>query len=423
MSKIIYILGGGTFNHVRNHLSIAAPAFGETARKLDTMFKEQLQEQGLTDEYSVKLVLTKMADHTSKLVTNADVSNYVDTLIADPNTKAIIFNVAMADFEGSIDGVPSGKHAERIQSRNSEVTMNLVPSDKVIGKIRKSRKDIFAVGFKTTCNQPREVQYLRGLKLMKENSLNLVLANDTGTYENMIVVPEESNYKAADRDGALKLLVKMTLSRMQDKFTRSEVVPGESVDWNGNLVPENLRKVVNHCIVEGAYKPFLGKTVGHFAVKVKDGVILTSKRKTNFNELDKIGLVKIESVGDDKVIAHGAKPSVGGQSQRIIFSEHPELDCIAHFHSPVREEFKHTVVPVREQWPHECGSHQCGKNTSDGLREVDLGGGDFLKVVYLDEHGPNIVFNRNTNADKIIDFIDKTFDLKAKTGGLVDYAM
>ena len=40
-------------------------------------------------------------------------------------------------------------------------------------------------------------------------------------------------------------------------------------------------------------------------------------------------------------------------------------------------------------------------------------------VVYLDEHGPNIVFNRNTNPEKIISFIDKTFDLKQKTGGLV----
>lgn len=423
MAKTIYVLGGGTFNHVRNHLSIAAPAFGETARKLQKIFNEQLQESGMSEKYDVKLVLTKMADHTSKLVTNKDVSDFVDTLIEDANTKCIVFNVAMADFEGSIDDVPSGKHAERLQSRNGDVVMQLTPGDKVIGKIRKSRKDIFAVGFKTTCNQPKEVQYLRGLKLMKENSLNLVLTNDTGTYENMIVVPEEANYKADGRDATLNLLVKMTLSRMQDKFTRSEVIPGESVDWNGGLVPENLRKVVNHCIDEGAYKPFLGKTVGHFAVKVSDGVILTSKRKTNFNELDKIGLVKIESVGDNRVIAHGAKPSVGGQSQRIIFSEHPELDCIAHFHSPVRDEFKYSVVPVREQWPHECGSHQCGKNTSDGLREVDLGDGDFLKVVYLDEHGPNIVFSRTTDPDKIISFIDKAFDLKAKTGGLVNYEM
>ena len=32
-----------------------------------------------------------------------------------------------------------------------------------------------------------------------------------------------------------------------------------------------------------------------------------------------------------------------GQSQRIIFKEHPELDCIVHFHCPVKEEYKKHV--------------------------------------------------------------------------------
>ena len=40
-------------------------------------------------------------------------------------------------------------------------------------------------------------------------------------------------------------------------------------------------------------------------------------------------------------------------------------------------------------------------------------------MVYLDEHGPNIVFNRKTNANKVINFIDAHFDLSAKTGGFV----
>jgi hypothetical protein len=34
------ILGGGTFQPVRNHLSLAAPAFGETARKLQTLIPD-----------------------------------------------------------------------------------------------------------------------------------------------------------------------------------------------------------------------------------------------------------------------------------------------------------------------------------------------------------------------------------------------
>ncbi len=297
--------------------------------------------------------------------------------------------------------------------------MELTPSDKIIGLIRKERKDIFVVGFKTTSNQSSDTQYIRGLELMKKNSLNLVLANDTVTRNNMIIAPEETRYcETNQRNDVLSYLCDMMLSRMSNHFTRSTVIPGDSVAWSSNEVPENLRQVVNHCIKNGAYKPFLGKTAGHFAVKVDDGVILTSIRRTNFNQLQEVGLVKVESKNKDEVIAHGFRPSVGGQSQRIIFSEHPDLDCIVHFHCPVKPEFKNTIVPVKEQWPNECGSHECGQNTSNGLREIQLNDGHKLSVVYLDEHGPNIVFNRNTPSEQVIGFIEKHFDLEQKTGGL-----
>ncbi len=111
-------------------------------------------------------------------------------------------------------------------------------------------------------------------------------------------------------------------------------------------------------------------------------------------------------------LSFGAKPSVGGQSQRIIFNEHKDAECIVHFHCPVKE--NNVGIPIREQRPYECGSHECGKNTSDGLKEFDG-----IKAVMLDEHGPNIVFNRNIPAEKVIQFIEHNFDLSQKTGGLV----
>lgn len=417
--KKIYIIGGGTFNYVRNHLAVSTPAFGETARKLKKLFEKELKTKNLQSEYEVELVLTKMADHKSKLVTNDDVESYLETLIENKDTKAIIFNVALADFNGKIGETESGKYAERLKTSQGNVVMELSPSDKMIGKIRKERKDIFAIGFKTTTNHSSKDQYIRGLELVKKNSLNLVLANDTVNRRNMIIAPEETKYfETTDRTKVLKFLTQMTVSRMQNKFTRSTIVEGSSIDWNGEDVPSNLRDVVNHCIKEGAYKPFLGKTAGHFAVKLNNDAILTSIRKTNFNDLEKVGLVKVESKNDDEVIAHGFRPSVGGQSQRIIFKEHPDLDCIVHFHCPVKKEFKDTVVPVKEQWPNECGSHQCGQNTSNGLEEIEIEGHK-LSVVYLDDHGPNIVFNRKVPAQTVINFIDKHFDLKEKTGGLV----
>ena len=72
--KKIHIIGGGTFSHVRNHMALAAPAFGGTARALYPLLAS-------TDR-QVQLHLTKMADHTSKLVTNDDVASLLEKLKA-----------------------------------------------------------------------------------------------------------------------------------------------------------------------------------------------------------------------------------------------------------------------------------------------------------------------------------------------------
>lgn len=384
--KTIYILSGTAFTYMDNHLALD----DKNAQQLEILFKEELKEKRLENQYQVKLLLLDIADCDNSSMTEEKISHYLDQLVAQNDTKAII--------------------------------LNSTTDNNFIGKIRKVRKDIFTVGFKTTINQIAEIQYMQSLELLKKNSLNLVIASDIITNNSMIIAPEETKYaQATDILQTLDYLVKMTVSRMQNHFTRSTVIEGQAVDWNSILVPENLRTVVNHCIEQGAYKPFLGKTAGHFAVKVNAGEILTSIRKTNFNDLEKVGLVKVESKNDTEVIAHGFRPSVGGQSQRIIFNDHPDLDCIVHFHCPVKEDFRDTVVPVKDQWPNECGSHECGKNTSNGLKEVDIGDGDRLKVVYLDDHGPNIVFNRNTPANKVISFINQHFDLSHKTGGLVQH--
>lgn len=418
--KSVEIIGGGTVYHVRNHLALCAPAYGSTARLLSDLCKEH------SDKLDVRLHLTKMADPLSntKLETNQDVEGLVDMWIQDPNVKIVFFNVALTDYEGSITeyGIvgydwgdlptKSGKYEERLKTSEGEQKMLLSPAPKLLSKIRKQRKDIFLVGFKTTCGATEDEQYLAGLNLLKKSSCNLVLANDTKTRVNMIITPEEARYHTStDREYVLKNLVEMAYLRSHLSFTRSTVVSGDPVSWNSSEVPESLRAVVDHCIKQGAYKPFNGATVGHFACKLSDTEFLTSRRKTNFNDLSKLGLVRVKTDGPDSVIAYGSKPSVGGISQKIIFRDNPDYDCIVHFHSPIRSK---SLVPKVSQREYECGSMECGRNTSNGLKRF----GDF-SAVYLDEHGPNIVFNSKINPQVIIDFINENFDLSSKTGGPV----
>lgn len=420
MTKKIHVIGGGTFAHVRNHLALAAPAFGTMAKRLTERLVLDLALEDM-DGYEVETHLTKMADTDSSLVTNDDVAALIDELVADPDTRVIVMNAALCDYDGSVleqEFLPaqqtlSGKYEARLKTSEGTRLMSLTPADKIIGRIRKERKDIFVVGFKTTTEAHPDEQYRAGLELLKKNSLNLVVANDTTLRNNMIIAPEETRYhETKDRHELTTGLSKMIIARMGNTFTRSTVIDGELESWEeSELIPDSLRTVVNHVVEKGAYKPVLGKTAGHFATRVDDKSVLTSVRKTNFNE--GLDLVRIDYDGLDKVTAHGAKPSVGGQSQRIIFDEHPDLDCIVHFHCPMREDAR-DAIPVAPQWQNECGSHQCGQNTSSNLR--DFAG---IKAVMLDGHGPNIVFPRDTAPERVIDFIEANFDLKAKTGGLV----
>ena len=406
MNKKIVVLGGGTFSHVRAHMALAAPAFGNTAKKIAELCEERFQNM------DVDLALTKMADPTSAVVTNEDVSKIIDLIIDDNTIKIVFFNIALCDFNGQIGDIESGKYAKRLETSAGDVVMNMTPSEKLISKIRQKRKDIFLVGFKTTAGATEQEQFSKGLNLMKKSSCNIVLANDIETRKNFIITPEEGVYgREMTREECLKELVDIAWHRTHLSFTRSTVVNGTPIPWSDQRVYSTLREVVNFCVLKGAYKEFNGATTGHFAAKLEKNKFLTSIRKTNFNDIEKNGMVLVETDGDDNVIAYGAKPSVGGQSQRIVFGKHEDCDCIVHFHCPLKKD-SIAGIPVVSQREYECGSHQCGQNTADGLYKFGN-----LYCVMLDNHGPNIVFNHNINPQEVIDFIEENFDLGKSTSG------
>jgi hypothetical protein len=82
-----------------------------------------------------------------------------------------------------------------------------------------------------------------------------------------------------------------------------------------------------------------------------------------------------------------------------------------HFHCPLLENPR-DIIQVMSQKEYECGSHQCGENTANGL---SVHGN--LYAVMLDNHGPNIVFNNDIDPKEVIDFISANFDLSASTSG------
>jgi hypothetical protein len=283
-NKNIHIFGGGTVAHIASHLAVSAPAYGMTAMQLYVLCEERFNDGAHT--VNVRQELTKMAG--GRMETNEDVSNRLEELKADPNTMIIFMNAALVDFNPQLiehwkekyssnydqmtPSVKFGKYEQRLETRNTkQVSLVMTPTDKLISKIRETRKDIFLVGFKTTCGATEQEMYEKGLRLLKESHVNLCLVNDVKTRLNMIVTPEEASYhETTDREEALKQLVDMAYFRSHLKFTQSNVVAGEPVSWEDKRVPKSLRAVVEHCIVNNAYKPFNGATVGHFAIKLKE---------------------------------------------------------------------------------------------------------------------------------------------------------
>jgi len=450
-----HIFGGGTVSHVRPHLALAAPAYGGTARRLAKLVQKHMKEGD-----KIGLHLTKMASRDSLMETNADVEAAVQEILADPAPAVIFFSVAMCDFNGEVTGDMAGDPGMRLKTSDGMQTLALTPAEKVIGKIRKERKDIFLVGFKTvTAEGDEKAMFEAGLNLLKKASCNLVLVNDLspfdvgGARKNLIVTPEVAPYGNSifNRQAMLEELVEMTVQRAGLSFSKTNVLTPEAhpalsaqiklQPWRE--APEALQKVVDFCAQQGAYKPFNGVTVGHFGwrerfeaggytdpsqfgtglgPKPERLTFWSSRRKKDFNKEADRDLVKVEVI-NDHVRAWGAKPSAGARSQAQVFKDHPDYDCVVHFHCWDRDfvdqfdalspEFDN--IPHRRQQFLECGSHQCGKNTSDGMKEFDLGEGVKVKAVMLEKHGPNILFRSSDDPQKVIDFIKRNFNFDAST--------
>lgn len=404
MKTKIIILGGGTFNPISNHFAVSAPAFGKTAKEIYLILHEILEENKIS-KYDIELVRTAMASENSSLKSNEDVEQYIDGLLMDNSVKGIILNIAFCDFEfesGSFRG-------NRLETSNGSINLKLNPSKKIIDKIRKSRPDIFLVGFKATTNKTEEEQFMIGLKMMKRSKCNLVLANDVITKNNIIITPEESYYKGADetRDSALRELCRIMIHRMNGTFEYTNFI--KTKDSSMRSTSMTFQKVIQFLIDTGGFIENNGNgfTPGHFCQKFGEEYFLSSQRFSNHNKVFENGLSKIHIDDNRYLTVEGSrKASVGARSQYTLLKNNPGYDCIIHTHNPLKNT---SIINTRPQKYLQCGSLECGLNTLHGLQEYGE-----LKAVYLDKHGVNILFKSSSDPDTIINFIKDNIELGVK---------
>lgn len=408
----VIVFGGGTFSPIATHLSLSAPAFGSTARRIANTLKKNKDKF----EY-VNLILTDMAcSHGEELGirTNEDVKKVVESLLADEDVGVIVMNIAFCDFK-----FPSGdRNGNRFKTENGPISITLEPdNEKVIDIIRKRRPDIFLVGFKTVTSpadasfdEVTKNMYTVGLKRMKSSKCNLMFVNDTLHRRNMIITPEESHY-AHDigRWEAISMLCEMIELRSSGTFHRTVMHEQENVPFS--LFDDKMQEVLKRLIKRGGFicNNGNGFTPGHFCQRTDDISFMSSQRKVDHNRVMDVGVTGVEVV-DDILHAYGrTKPSVGARSQWLMFKENPSHKYIIHTHNPLKEGSK---IPVRAQYPFQCGSLECGMNTVGGLVEFDHG----IKAVFLEKHGANIMFKEETPLEEVWKFIESNIDLGKKVG-------
>lgn len=201
MNKCV-IIGGGTFNHISCHLSLAAPAFGTTAMQLGHFMKRN------HPELECVVTLTRMADRKSKLVTNKDLLEYVSDILEDPLVKIIVLNAAICDFE-----IENPSEETRLSSKQDYPVIMKGITSKIIGGIKELRPDIVVCGFKTTHGATETEQFKKAMNSMNSNSLNLVLANDVATKEN-ILISDSGNSYFDTRESLLKKMLSIAVSKV-----------------------------------------------------------------------------------------------------------------------------------------------------------------------------------------------------------------
>lgn len=209
----VEVIGGGTRFHLDSHLFLGSPARGGTAERLVKLCEEQLDPAN----WVVRLTLTTTADPTSRVDTNAHVSAWLDKVLADPATAAIIMNAAIVDFDASFvaDDLPSGTSDGRLRTRDDagqprSYLLRLTPAEKLIGVIKQRRPDITLVGFKQTSGADQEGQEHEGRALLQRTGADVVLANERVSRRNLILDRTGVRANTLDRGEALRELAQIT---------------------------------------------------------------------------------------------------------------------------------------------------------------------------------------------------------------------
>jgi phosphopantothenoylcysteine decarboxylase / phosphopantothenate---cysteine ligase len=108
------------------------------------------------------------------VITSQQMNDVIINELKSFSYDLVILAAAVSDFK------PSDYSEFKISSDISSLTINFVPTVKIIDKIKNVRRDLFLVAFKADYNVSTDVLLQKSYKKMVEAGADLVVANDVG---------------------------------------------------------------------------------------------------------------------------------------------------------------------------------------------------------------------------------------------------
>ncbi|MDI6916962.1 MAG: bifunctional phosphopantothenoylcysteine decarboxylase/phosphopantothenate--cysteine ligase CoaBC [Thermoplasmatales archaeon] len=197
-NKKILIVSGPTSEAVDDVRSITNKSSGKTGIELA---KNAFERGG-----KVKLLYGNGTEKAPEYI-ETETFTSADQLrkkLKKPRYDIIIVCAAISDYTIK-------KHDGKIPSGKKEITLKLKPSPKIIKIIRKNFKG-FLAGFKLESNISREKLLEKAYKYLKENNLDLIVANDTKNVkpdENEVIIVDKKRNTIMIKDRKEKIAEKI----------------------------------------------------------------------------------------------------------------------------------------------------------------------------------------------------------------------
>lgn len=169
-NKRVLITAGPTWVPIDSVRVISNIATGETG----ILLAEKLQKLGARVTLLLGPVVACCLNKKIKVVRFKFFDELKNSLTRELKTKRydiIIHSAAVADYK------PNKIYAHKINSGRKNLTLNLVPTEKIIDAIKKINKSIFLVGFKFELGASRKTLIKKAKSLINRAKLDLAVAN------------------------------------------------------------------------------------------------------------------------------------------------------------------------------------------------------------------------------------------------------